>query len=380
MSKFFSYTFKLFFEYKLSFRSLYKCDIVLLDDNHSKLEFKNKILFKIKRREIFFYYFIKSIILYLFQKKYDLKFYYYNLLYKKLDPKVAIGHSENENIINFKKFYPKAKTITYQIFGWNRSTWLYKEKISRLKKIYDHSDFFLVYSNQQKLLLKNIGIKNEKKIFVVGSVKSNEKKMKKKFIEYDILFISQFRKKGTLWDYIKNGRIYKNEKFINAFKKNQKFIVKTIQSYCKKYNKRFQIALVASREDKNFSKNYEIKYYKQILGKFLPDERNGWSLSETSALIVVQSSNIGTELEAAGHKVLFLPLDLRDLDLNRMIDSHNLPDSKAINICRQPNKKKIFKKINFLLNPKLSTYNRKNKIHFDKGNKILKKLITNITR
>ena len=63
-----------------------------------------------------------------------------------------------------------------------------------------------------------------------------------------------------------------------------------------------------------------------------------------------------------------------------MIDLHNLPDSKAINICRQPNKKKIFKKINFLLNPKLSTYNRKNKIHFDKGNKILKKLITNITR
>lgn len=57
------------------------------------------------------------------------------------------------------------------------------------------------------------------KTVCIVPIKSNERGMKKNITKYDILFISQFRKKGTLWDYIKNGKIYKNERFINSFKK-----------------------------------------------------------------------------------------------------------------------------------------------------------------
>lgn len=63
-----------------------------------------------------------------------------------------------------------------------------------------------------------------------------------------------------------------------------------------------------------------------------------------------------------------------------MINQIDFPESKAINMCRQANKRKIFKKISYLLNPKLKTYHRKNKIFYDKRNRILKKIVNNITK
>ena len=118
-----------FLDYKISFRNIYKSDVLILDENISNLFFYNIKSFQIDKKEIFFFILLKSILLNIINNKNDLKFYYYKLLLKIINPKVVICHTESEIILNCKRFCPQAKFISYQLFWW-------PEKIQRYYKKY----------------------------------------------------------------------------------------------------------------------------------------------------------------------------------------------------------------------------------------------------
>ena len=100
-----------------------------------------------------------------------------------------------------------------------------------------------------------------------------------------------------------------------------------------------------------------------------------------SKIIVTHASNIGLELDSSSHKVLFAPInDSETKYLNKMIESNNFPSQKDINIIRELNETELFKKLDILFKQKKKINKRKNKIFYDKNNKILKKLVKTILK
>ena len=371
-----------FLDYKISFRNIYKSDVLILDENISNLFFYNIKSFQIDKKEIFFFILLKSILLNIINNKNDLKFYYYKLLLKIINPKVVICHTESEIILNCKRFCPQAKFISYQLFWWpEKIQHYYKKKIEVLRKVFNNSDYFLIFSKEQKSFLDSIGLKDEKKIIIVGSVKNNEFNHIKRPYEYDILFISQYRHEKK-WDYIKNGNLIKDEKFKKSFFRNHKLIIKLLTSYCYLKDKKIQIALASSRKDKKINKKDELQFFNKICDDtFTNDNRSTWELALVSKIIVTHASNIGLELDSSSHKVLFAPInDSETKYLNKMIESNNFPSQKDINIIRELNETELFKKLDILFKQKKKINKRKNKIFYDKNNKILKKLVKTILK
>ena len=350
---------------KISFNFIKQKDVVLLDDNYSKLKFKNTSYKNVNFKEINFYSLILSIFNFLFKKKkLSFKDIFRKTTIQMYNPKIIITHETTSRADYIKKLFPNVMLIVYQY-----AFFIHK----RFKKKQNYDLFFVNHKKDKDFLIKN-KIIDKKKILISGFVKNNERKeynFKKK--NNDLLYISQFTPKYQKY-YSKNT----SEKV----KDLEKYIIKLVDMYSIKNDCRFNIALKFARSDKSkYSKKIvekEIQYFRSLIkSKIKFSEEDSLSLAQKSKLIITISSNFANELISRGFKVLYLPLD-EEFTQN---PNYYLPKKNSFNVHREKNTNKIEKKISNLLNLKDKDWKiflKKSKhfnMKFDKNNKYLKSVI-----
>jgi surface carbohydrate biosynthesis protein len=373
---------------RLTFNLIKKSEILFLEGNYSNLSFKNYRVGILDLDRIYFFYFCKAFLLYFLKNKKKLNLYnlYKQILYRAHDAKLAIDHNLTGRAPELKKLCPKIKIIIYQVGFFEP----YNKLILSLRKLislnYKASDFFLIFSKTELPTIKQIGLNINKKIIIAGSIKNNERPIIFKKKNYDIMYISQHLTPGSSFDpvYQKKKISNQNISLINH-NKDEAFIIKTINEYCKKYKKKSVIALRSLRKGRynKFNLNHEVDHIEKALKKkFMIISKNSWDLADVSKLIITNCSTMGFELRSRGFNVLFLPLE-NNISKKYGIDKRNklFPQKNEINICREYNKKLIFKKINFLLNlnkklKKSPHFKRQiNLLEYDNKNSILKELV-----
>ena len=361
------------FKKKIIFKKNKSVDILLLDENYSKLSFSNKSQFILKFDEINIYYILK--VLFKYFSFSNLKKKNWKLFYEELNPKVAIGHDINLKIFEFKEMFPEKKTICYQ-FGhyWEihieRSQESFKDK---------KSDYFLTFTDWEQ---KNIYNKVETQFLTTGSIKNNNYLPNQKKKIYDIMFISEFRDLNPITiNKIKKG--YHSHTFVNQ-SRNMTFgdvcniyILQILNKLEKSLNKKICIALSSNRNDKNgkISQSKEKIFFSEYLKNYYTENLNSNELAEKSNLIICIGSNLGPELLAQGKKVLFLNLNslTNDWHYFRSFDGPFWYKGKDKDI--------IEDKIDKLLNlndiewKKILEKNSESIMKYDKHNSILRNLV-----
>ena len=163
------------------------------------------------------------------------------------------------------------------------------------------------------------------------------------------------------------------------YTKSIEYIAKIISQYAKINNLKVLVALNSSRKEKNFDKEKEINFFKAIDSKFYFNKNNSYQNAEECKLSVCLASNLGPDLLARGHKVLFLPF-LENY--SKKYKSIYLTKNSEF-VHKKENTKEIFKKIDKLLKIKKKAWEqitKKSNIKFifDKKNTIIKKTIRKI--
>lgn len=348
-------------KYYFSFDKIKKTDILLLDKNYSKfdrLNFKTEV-FDFKKIYIFLFFY--SFLEFLINRKYSsLKDVYLKNYFKKVRPKIIIGHQAENLIFNVRKYSPFSKIILYLHCR------LYKKQINDLKKVLKKSDidFFFVCDRLHENKFKRY---TKAKFIINGLCKNNSKILKKKKEQFDITFISEYRNTN----YPKKSS---HHKFI-------KYVAKTLNEFAlNNKDKKIVIALHSNRKDKKISKSEEIDFYK----RYCPDlkiikQNDSYQVCNLSKLLVLINSNLGCEFLARGKKVLFLPYLnlLGSRYFNYYFKNDFLFSYKKLN------KKVIFNKIKYILSMKKKNWDKivnKSKINilFDKNNSIIQKEIKEI--
>ena len=97
-------------DYHFTFNKVKKTDVLLLDKNYSnfdRLNFKTEV-FDFKK--IYVFVFLYSFLEFLLNRKYlSLKGVYLKNYFKKVRPKIIIGHQAENLIFNVKKYSPFSK-------------------------------------------------------------------------------------------------------------------------------------------------------------------------------------------------------------------------------------------------------------------------------
>ena len=336
-----------------------KLDILFIDEGFSNLKIKGATYKVINNKKKNFYLIYQALLSFFFEKKnLTLKEIYLKKILEFYQPKIVIGHNFNHWIYETKKIYPETISIAYL---HNR---LYLDQINYLKKNYKNKvvDYFFVCDDLHKKKLSKF-IKS--KFIANGLTKNNEIEVSKtKLKRYDLMVISEFR------------NLSKNHFYSKCFE----YVVRLIANYAEIYNLKVLVALNSSRiEKKKINRYKEIQYFKRIYPKFYFNHNNSYQNAELSKVSVCLASNLGADLLARGSKVLFLPL------LEKYSQKYKTMylKSKSYYICKKKDKKEIFKKINVMMKLKKTRWNKillksKDKFIFDKQNKIIKKLISNI--
>lgn len=381
--------FNLITKKKLKFNLIKKSEVLFLEGNYSNLSFKNYRVGVLDLNQIYFFYFFKAFLLYFLKNKKKLKLIhlYKQILYRSSNAKLAIDHNLTGRAPELKKLCPEIKIIIYQVGFFEP----YNKLILSLRKLisanYKASDFFFIFSKTELPTIKQIGLNINKKIITAGSVKNNEIPiiLKKKKI-YDIMYISQHIVPGSNFDFIYPKKKISNQNIgLINHNKDEAFIIKTIDEYCKKYKKKSIIALRSLRKERynKFNLNHEVDHIEKALKKkFMITYKSSWDLADVSKLIVTNCSTMGFELRSRGLNVLFLPLE-NNISKKYGVDKRStlFPQDDEINICREYNKELIFKKMNFLLNldkklKKSPHFKRQiNLLKYDDKNSILKGLV-----
>ena len=344
---------------KFVFKKNPKVDLLILDDNFSKLNFsKNKYHVLRHDEELHLKILLKAVLKkFTTNKIQSFSDLYFKLLIDSFDPKVALGHDMNNKIFRFSKLFPEKISIAYQF------AYIFKKDINdfyRKNFTGQKVNYYIVYDKRSKHVMKKFVKSN---FIINGSIKINERNPKKKKKKFDIMFISSFRN-------LEKTR--KNE--------HDGFFVKILDEYCQKNNKKFCIALSSNREDKKnkILNTDEINYFKKYSKSFKVTNLDSITLSEFSELCVCSNSNLGYELLLAKMKILFLGMINEKL---KFFENNNGPFWYFGN-----NKNKIEKKINNLLEFKqkrwLSLLSKKNKkvekLNFDLKNYHMKKFVDNL--
>ena len=328
-----------------------KISVLVLDENFSNFKL-NKNFYSIEN-ELFVLELLKSIILKFFSKK-NLNELYLYFVVLKFNPRIVIGCDLNLKVFLVKKIFPNLKVIAYQ------HGYIFSDDVNSFyKKIQNKSvDYYLVYDNKSKLILKKIF---KAKFIISGSVKANQFsqfKIKKKY-DYDIMYVSNFRPNIT-------SNVYKNQQ-----KDNYNFF-SIISKYCEKKKLSLCIVLSSTRKDKikyNFL-NEELKFYKLITNNFFYNKSfNSFKLANRSRVVVSTNSNLGIELFYLKKKILFY---------NNNKSKYKFYFNKKFRfIFYKLNKKKVFTKLDNLINMSNNKWNRINSkfIVHNNRNKILKKII-----
>ena len=372
---------------KLKFYPLKKCELLLVDNNYSNLKFKNFRTAIWNTNEFYFFSFLKVLILYYLNNKEKLNLIslYKQNIYRSYGAKIAIDHNLTGRAQELKKLCPEIKTIVYQIGFFEPHNKIILPIRKLLSSSYKACEFFLCLAKSELLVIKKIGLDISKKIIIAGSVQSNERPIVHKKKIYDILYISQYVNSDDNFPWVHKGKHFSHSEIgLINHNKDEAFIIKTIDEYCNRYNKKSTIALRSLRKErKRYGIKAEVDHVEKALNKkFNVIRKRSWDLAAESKLIVANCSNLAFELRSRGSNVLFLPLE-STISKKYGVDKRTnlMPQKNEINICREHNKKLIFKKINFLLSIdkklKKSPHFKKqiNIIKYDNKNSILKGLI-----
>ena len=340
--------------YKLNFKVNKKVDLLLVDNNYADFKFEN-INYYILKNEIYLIYLIQSFIYSIGKFQFNLKTIkenYQIFLIKSLSPKIVIGHDMNGKLLKIKKLFPKIISICYQL----GNVWAGENKI--YKKIFSNNkiDYYFIYDKRIKKILKKI-IKT--KFIISGALKNNEilvKNFKKK--KYDIMYISQFRKRQSI-----------SERKIEAK------ILKLLDAYCLNHNKKLLIALAYNQfKIKKYKwEKDELEFINQNCKKFYIEKKiSPYTLADMSKTIVCFNSNLGLEMLAKEKKIIFFDLQKLYFKTYKNLNKTYILDNLIY--------ENFEKKIKFLFS--LSKEKWKNKIKkdkmkisFDKNNFIFKNLI-----
>ena len=270
-------------------------DVLLVDEGYSGLKIDHKKFYLLKN-EIYLIYLFKSLFESLKKINFSINFIrinYFKNLIRSFKPKIVIGHDMNDRIFKIKNNFPNIKTIAYQ-FGYlfkGEDEKIYS-KILKNKK----SNYYLVFNDNSKKFVNKL-VKT--KVIVTGSIKNNEKIIKKKIKKYDFYFISQYRPLS------KN---IKDNVYLLYERNNMKKIISKVVKYCDKNNKSLVIALSSNRNDKlkySFIEE-EINFYRSISPKilFFPNKKS-LEIASICKVAICYSSNLGAEILAQGNKVIF---------------------------------------------------------------------------
>ena len=227
------------FKKKFTFKKNNKVDILLLDENYSDLTFEKKKVASVNFNEINIYYIFLAIIYFFFKrKKKNISFnkIYWKLLMGDFDPKVAIGIDINLRIFTFKDMFHDKKAIAYQYGHY----WDIHVERSRNHMSGKKCDYFFIFSEWDKKIFDVI----ETEFIVSGSVKNNEKFLKKKEEKkYDLMFISEFRKLDkNVINEVKKGYdsyTFANKSIFMTFKDVCSiYVLNILNKYCESKNKK----------------------------------------------------------------------------------------------------------------------------------------------
>jgi surface carbohydrate biosynthesis protein len=364
------------FNKKFIFLPYPKVDLIVLDTNNKKFNFdflKYKVLYI---NEVNLYHLSFAFTKYLTGGflKYRLSDLYFIEIVNQMKPKIGFGCDLDHRIYKFLRFFPKKKSILYQLGFYNfKFMNIMKENILsfyKSKKV--KCDYFFICHSKFKKYFYYFNTK-----FVInGSLRSNEIKKNKKKNKYDILFISGFRK--SVKSYYGTNLYYLAMTVKDAA---SSFILKILNNLQKRYNLKICIALSSNREDKSVkvSSFHENDFFKRDIKNYYTEKTGAYDLAEKSNLIVVSHSTLGQELLSRGHKVLFINPDF--FFFNQDI----LNNLKKLIFITSSNEKIISSRILKLLNMSKKKWEKLNikksfEVPFDQGNNNLKSLIKKIIK
>ena len=377
-------------KYKLIFKKIKPKQILFAEDNQCKLKFENISSYTIDNKEINLYYLLFALIKYFFGFfKISFRDVYLKIILEELKPKIVISHELTERGHRLKRLYPPSKLIMYQ-FG-NFFPRFYSELKTRFSK--KKTDYFLAWNKRTTKILE----KHKTKFLIAGSVKNNLRLRTHRKKKYDIMFISEFRSldnertinfnpsqqkeyflspQSTMEYHVNDLNPKKFENVISSI------MVRYLNEYCKKKNKKLCIARSSLREDKKnkISINDENLFYKIHAPNHYTENCDSETLAEMSKLIICVSSNLGPLLFSKGHKVLFLNYNYFAYEWE--FKSRKLEGPFWY---KGTDKDKIFKKIDQMLKVSPNKIRNESKKYFnivkhDPENKILNKLIKNILK
>ena len=356
---------------KFCFKKNKHKDVIFLDDGYANISLDKISSSILNFNEVNIYYLIITLFqkISLNQKNMSFKELYHKNLFNSYTPKVAIGHDLTGRAFYCKKICPNIVSMTYQLGIISRY------EIEEFKKKYEDSkcDYYYVYDKMHKDIFSEF-VKS--KFIVSGSIKNNEIKLSNGKKNYNISYISVFK------------RINKQEK---KFLEHQSYILKILDQFCEKKKINFHIALNSKRPDKKFKINFdeEIKFIKQFAKNFIIENLSSYELANRSKIIVSPGSNLGYELFARKKRVLFAHLSekayrIADDRVNQEYEDHDDQDG-GLYISKKDSDFMITKFDEDLLLQKLEKImtmsdiewakiveNSSLKMSFDEGNTLLK--------
>ena len=350
-----------FFNYKFVLKKVSKSDIFFTDSLYNQLNLERFKSYHLKIDEINLFYFFETLKNYFFNENCKtLKLAYFFTIINKVEPKVIIDNNESTRGKLIRDLYPSSKLIMYQNGIDFKNNNNLKRSFNKTKP-----DHYLIWSKK----FSNI-TKQKKKILITGSLRNNEKKLKKRKKIYDIMFISEFR----IFDKLAKKKVYKiNNKFTSK-------ILRILNNYSLSYKKSICIGFSSNRVEKKNKISFrdEIKFFNKYLNNFNIDKISNEKLAEKSKLIICMTSSFGNELISKGHKVLFLNFNYKFFNLDFNSKEKNGPIWQ-----KEFDQSMVIKKMNNLLKINNNKYQKLVKKYFklntfDENNTKFKRLIKKI--
>jgi len=215
-----------------------------------------------------------------------------------IEPEFCITFADNSRIFYELELKKKIKKISIQNTWRNPldDTILNIEKESN-KKLY--CDYLFAFNEEiGKKYLDII----DSKVIPIGSFKSNYSlKKKDKNFKYDLLFISSYNDKNKQINYLDMN--------IATFHKNQPDLLKAINSYATKNDKK--LFVYGKKEEPSEIINEEEYFRDYLTNKFTylkNDRLNSLEIIDNANIIITINSTLGYEALSNGKKVIFFDI------------------------------------------------------------------------
>lgn len=335
-----------------------KKSILIFDENSSEKIINSEIIYKDYTILNTRYERINIIILFLsLIKFYKFKSYVYlNTYIEYCNPKIILTYIDTSaRLIEIKKNFKNIIIIFIQN-GYRQKRW--NQSFNLFKKQDKIIDYYFVLNENWKNYVKNTFFK---KTFTVGSLTNNNFQFSKIFRTTNkVQWVSQYRK--------------------NNNNKLEIVLLRYIKNFCNDFNLKLEIILANNSPNKD-----ELNFYRKIIGYFSYNSDSYNSLSPEAILVGIDSTFL-YEGFSRGYRTAFLTVRNTEKDFD---DSFNFgwpfKYSKVGNFwTSELDEIIIFNIFKYLVNINYSEW--KNEIakynsimHYDPGNKLIKKYLSNIT-